>query len=597
MINPRRLLGKTLFTRLIVIFLLMIIPVYFIGMSIYNLGMSTVEAEILKSKQSQISSFMRTLESDVQRVKLLQSDILYSDDINRLSNSYRYMDDYEKGSFMLKVQQRLSALKSSNIYIKNAVAVIPSIKRTIPGTGSIGDLKEEDMTMLKLYDGSSPSQLIQREGELYLNTAFPSNYFSKTNNPLYTIYIRFSTEELQNALKQFNFTQGSGSILMSPGLRFMTALCEDTDSIAQVERYVQNQLAHSQEGKNSVLIKKKNYLVIYATSRYLGLTLCNFIPEDQMFNSLKKFRIWFWVFSLAAAVIVGLFTFSIYRLIRQPMKKMMKAFTRMEGGDLSFSIKHGYNDEFDVLYAHFNDMLSKLNTVIDQTYRQKIMIQHAELKQLQAQINPHFLYNSFFILHSMSRRGEYETLERFGLQLGEYFQFITRSAADEVPLSREADHARTYCEIQQTRFSDRIRVVFGDPGEYAGLIVPRLIIQPIVENAFEHGLEMKEENGLLQVAFKGNERGLHIIVEDNGETLSDEEINKLQGEINSDMEGAEITGIVNIHRRIRLKFGQDSGIRVSRGDLGGLRVLIEIIFDRQILITGGESHVPGIDRR
>ncbi len=579
MISPRKLLGRTLFSRLIVIFLLMIIPVYFIGMSIYNLGMSTVEAEILKSRQSQISSFMRTLESDIQRIKLLQSDILYSDDINRLSNSYRYMNDYEKGSFMLKVQQRLSALKNSNMYISNAVAIIPSIKRTIPGTGSISDLQEKDMTMLKLYDGSSPSQLIQMEGELYLNAAFPSNYLFKANNPLYTIYIRFSAGELQKALKQFNFTQGSGSILMSPGLDFMTALSEANDSVAKVESYVRNQLAHSQEGKDSVLIGNKKYLVIYATSKYLGLTLCNFIPEDQMFNSLKQFQSWFWVFSLAAAVIVGLFTFSIYRLIRQPMKKMMKAFTRMEGGDLSFSIKHGYNDEFDVLYAHFNNMLSKLNTVIDQTYRQKIMIQHAELKQLQAQINPHFLYNSFFILYSMSRRGEYEALERFGLQLGEYFQFITRSAADEVPLSREADHARTYCEIQQTRFSDRIRIVFGDPGEYAGLIVPRLIIQPIVENAFEHGLEMKEENGLLQVAFKDSERGLQIVIEDNGETLTDEEIDKLQSKLNSDTEGAEITGIVNIHRRIRLKFGQDSGIRISRGDLGGLRVLIEIVLN------------------
>jgi two-component system, sensor histidine kinase YesM len=579
MINIRELLGRTLFARLIVIFLLMMIPVYFIGISIYNLGMSTVEAEILNSRLSQISSFMRTFESDIQRVKLLQSDVLNSDDINRLSNSYQYMNDYEKGSFMLKVQQRLNALKNTNIYIENAVAIIPSIRRTIPGSGSIRDLQEEDMIMLKLYDSSFPSQLIQMEGELYLNAGFPSNTFSKTKNPLYTIYIRFSTNELKKALKQFNYTQGSGSILMSSSLGFMTALSDETASIEQVESYVRNQLTRSQEGKNSVLIGKKKYLIIYTTSEYLGLTLCNFIPENQMFSSLKKFRILFWIFSLAAAVIIGLFTLSLYRFIQQPMKKMMKAFTQMEGGDLSFSIKHRYNDEFDVLYTHFNDMLAKLNTVIDQTYRQKIMIQNAELKQLQAQINPHFLYNSFFILHSMTRRGEYETLERFELQLGEYFKFITRSAADEVPLSREADHARTYCEIQQTRFSNRIRVIFGDPGEYADFIVPRLIIQPIVENAFEHGLENREENGLLQVIFNGNGHCLHIVIEDNGETLSDEEINELQSKIDSDTEGIETTGIVNIHRRIRLKFGRGSGIRVSRGDSGGLRVLIEITLE------------------
>lgn len=580
MINPRELLGKTLFTRLIVIFLLMMLPVYFIGISIYTLGMNAVKAEILNSKQSQISSFLGTLESDIQRIKLLQSDILYSDDINRLSNSYQYMNDYEKGSFMLKIQQRLNALKGSNIYIDNAVAVLPSIKRIIPGSGSIRDLQEGDMKMIKLYDNSSPSQLIQNESELYLNSAFPANHFSNRIDPSYAIYIRFSNNELQKALKQFNFTSGSGSILMSSGLGFVIDLSDDYASVTQVEGYVQNQLTGSMKGQGSVLIGDKSYLVIYATSKFLGLTLCNFVPEDQMFSSLKKFQIWFWLFSSVAAVIIGLFTLSLYRFIRQPMKKMMKAFSRMESGDLNFSIKHKYNDEFYVLYAHFNDMLVNLNTTIDQVYRQKIMLQNSELKQLQAQINPHFLYNSFFILYSMTRRGEYEDLERFELQLGEYFQFITRSASDEVPLSREADHARTYCEIQQTRFSNRIRIVFGDPDKYADLVVPRLIIQPIVENAFEHGLEMKEENGLLQIKFEGTDRGLQISVEDNGETLKDEEIDELQRKINNDAEGAETTGIVNIHRRIRLKFGNGSGIRVLRGDLGGLRVVIEITLKR-----------------
>jgi len=90
----------------------------------------------------------------------------------------------------------------------------------------------------------------------------------------------------------------------------------------------------------------------------------------------------------------------------------------------------------------------------------------------------------------MARVGDYDTLERFTEQLGEYFRFVTRSAADEVPLSAEVNHARVYTEIQAMRFSNRIKVYFDDmPEEYSKIQVPRLILQPIIENAFVHGLE------------------------------------------------------------------------------------------------------------
>jgi two-component system, sensor histidine kinase YesM len=577
MLSKLNIWKSSIYARLVITFLIVMIPIYFIGFNIYNWGISTVKTEISNAKLAQIKYYIDNLEKDIQRIKIQQSDCLLSDDMNILAINTEFMNDYDRNHLMLTLQQRLNTIKSSSVYIENAIAIIPSIKKSIAGVGSISDLKQEDLKMLKVKNNSTISQLIYINNKIYLNAMFPQNYSSNIQNPVYSILIGFSSAELKKSLIQFDFNEGSGAFLLNSQNKIVISLSQNAGLPKDIHRFIENKLKSSAEGKGSIRIRKERYLVIYKNSQYLGLTLCNYIPEAQMYDSLKKYQIWFWIFSIAAMVFIVIFSFSIYQFLQRPLKKLIKAFKRLEGGDLNFSIKHSYNDEFQYLYEHFNIMLQNLNTTIDQSFKQKIMIQHAELKQLQAQINPHFLYNSFFILYTMTRREEYEELEKFALQLGEYFEFITRNGSDEVTLEKEVTHAKTYCDIQEKRFSNRLKVEFGEvPYEYLDLKVPRLILQPIIENAFEHGLEKKQENGLLQIGFIVMAQKLYISIEDNGEEISELDIVEINKKIYSDGDEIEITGIVNIHRRIRLKFGTQSGISVSRGNTGGLKVVLEI---------------------
>ncbi|MNC39206.1 Sensor histidine kinase YehU [compost metagenome] len=221
-------------------------------------------------------------------------------------------------------------------------------------------------------------------------------------------------------------------------------------------------------------------------------------------------------------------------------------------------------------------MLGNLESLVDQVYKQQILTHRAELKQLQSQINPHFLYNSFFILNTMARLGDNEHLEQFTNQLGVYFQFITRSHAEEVPLADEVRHARVYTDIQSTRFAGRNRVEFGElPPQAEQIPVPRLILQPIIENAFNHGLEQRPADGILRVYFQHTADELFMIVEDNGSELSEEQLADLNRSFSgNDM---ETTGLVNIHLRIKLKFGGGSGLLLERSELGGLKATIRIV--------------------
>jgi two-component system, sensor histidine kinase YesM len=205
------------------------------------------------------------------------------------------------------------------------------------------------------------------------------------------------------------------------------------------------------------------------------------------------------------------------------------------------------------------------------------LTQRAELRQLQAQINPHFLYNSFFILYRMAKDEDYDNITTFLKYLAEYYRFITRDVQSEVPLASEVAHAHNYTEIQLMRFSRRISASFAElPERYRDMLVPRLILQPVIENAFEHGLKDVAEHGELIVEFIERDGTLLIGVEDNGTCLTDGDLDAMRSKLETGSEPFESTGIINIHRRLRLKFGEKSGLLLSRGNFGGLRVELKL---------------------
>jgi two-component system sensor histidine kinase YesM len=182
----------------------------------------------------------------------------------------------------------------------------------------------------------------------------------------------------------------------------------------------------------------------------------------------------------------------------------------------------------------------------------------------------------------MTKAHDYDNATKFTKYLGDYFQYITRSSSEVVALEQEIKHVRAYAEIQSIRFADRIRVHFQDIPDICKLaMVPRLILQPIVENAYQHGFEQMLENAQLMIEVElqilSDECSYIMIhVEDNGRGLTEQELKlwerKLQGNESPD----EITGMLNVHRRMQLKYGPDFGLILAQGAAGGLRVTIKL---------------------
>lgn len=246
---------------------------------------------------------------------------------------------------------------------------------------------------------------------------------------------------------------------------------------------------------------------------------------------------------------------------------------------MGIEIQYNGKNDFADVYYQFNMNTKRLNQLIEKEYKLQMAIREAEVKYLQEQIKPHFLYNAFYQMYRLCRAEGGEESAEFALLLAGYYEYITHDYDKEgvVLLSEEVNQAEKYMRIQQFRFDDNIQFEFYVPEEIKRNQVPKLILQPIIENAVKHGFEEREIRSPLFVKVTGKVVNDHLvfIIEDNGSELGDEDIVRMQQDLSVSNSVYGRSGLVNTHIRLKMT-SAEGGITLSRSQLGGLKVEIKM---------------------
>ena len=268
-----------------------------------------------------------------------------------------------------------------------------------------------------------------------------------------------------------------------------------------------------------------------------------------------------------------------YRQVYLPLyKQLIEAFGQTEAGNLKYRVSIRSDSPFFSIFGSYNHMMENMEGYVENNLRQQILVSRANLKQLQSQINPHFLYNSYYILYRLIKRDDRENSMRLASYLGQFFQYVTRNAEDEKRLREEVAHARTYAEIQRMRFGEMLEVDIEEPDEIISEVyVPRLILQPLLENAFKYVYDTQSEGPMvLHIGYDvRSERDFDVLVENSG-GIEDGVLQDIRARLSDTDENQETTALINIHRRLKIFFGGASGLEVSRSELGGLCVCVHI---------------------
>ncbi len=578
--NPFRMKSSSIFFKLAIAFLVIILPLSILSLLINSSSSRTVKSQIEQSLEYRIHTFVTGIDADFRRIMRLRNELLSDSDLQVLSFSRNQLTNFEYSRAVLRIQEKLRLLQASSLYLEDISVYLPRIQRNISSRGFVPPPTEGEVQSLKRSTLASP--IVYWNDQYLIGGFYPESYGIENNDLDHFLLLKMtlSQELLRQSLEELYETDLGGSMLLQADKEWRIA----SGQPAAIE-----QIAHSDSSKTllasmddsdygnvNVKIGGTSYKVIFEKSAVLNTNIIAFLPEREILNPLQKYRYLFWTIMLTSIFIVILFSYWIYRIIHQPIRRIVRAFFKLEQGNLKVTLKHNHNDEFGYLYEQFNAMSRKLQELVHEVYEEKIRSQRSELKQLQSQINPHFLYNSYFVLHRVAQMHDVDTVIRLTRHLGEYFRYITRNGFDDISLGQEYRHTKSYIEIQTMRYSRRIKTVCAElPEECRDIPVPKLILQPILENAYEHGLKDKASDGIVNISITLKDHAVYLSVEDNGEDLKDEHLLQLNSELQQGM-NLETTGMLNVHRRLQLKYGKPYGLAVDRSPLGGLRVVYAI---------------------
>lgn len=576
MIKPR----YHLIQKIIILLLALLIPAFCLNFySLYKAN-HKLEQQTLLSIHSANTSYIKKLDEDFQQLYHIDYNLQSNYNWIKFSERISSMSVYDKGQYINTLRNQLTLINAISPLLESANIYFPDIGRIYRSSpniyGSFSQLDSESTAKLNTLFQQRPylqyyTDPVSKEKTLSLLIPPSSTAVD------YRIILTLSIDTLRKSMESncgvysedyYLFLTEDGLTLSNMNTSHLSEVQGQSDSIRE-ESLTQPYLLLSMDDR---LYYVFCYQLTYSGSLYIRL-----IPAAAILNVIPSsyYMIGFFCLLLLLACII--FFFGIYTMVHKPLTRLTGAFKKVEQGDFHIQVEQKGKSDFAYLFYGFNHMVHKLNTLIEENYTQAVLLQKAELQQLQAQINPHFLYNSFFMLQRMILLAPGQAQDIAGA-LARYFQYITRNSNELITLSAEYNHAKDYIYIQEMRFMGRIRIELEDlPESFAAIPVPRLILQPLLENAFKYGLDNRTENGLLRISFETSNTNLKIIIEDNGTELDEAALEALILKLSTSKEkgySGEMTGIHNIQKRLVIFTRNNTPLTVFRSSLGGLGVAI-----------------------
>ena len=361
--------------------------------------------------------------------------------------------------------------------------------------------------------------------------------------------------------KEYNFaiTDKSGSVILSKNKEIYFGLPESQGELVGFDN-------------------KKYFYSVYNNS--FGMNSYILIRDIAIYDNIKPVFALAWIFAISVFMISLAVMTHYLEKITKPLQDISDKIKELGKGDFDIKLKSYNLQEFNDISESFNEMTDKIDRLIIEVYENELIAKEARLQYLQAQINPHFLFNVLSMISIRAKLNRDDSVYKMvsalsGLMQGKIF----RKNEIEIPIEEEIKIAEFYLYLSSERFKDIISYeIIWEDEEAKSCLIPKLSIEPIVENAVIHGLEPKGDKGFIKLKISKKDEKLVIGVEDNGVGF---DIKKAYDETGSKHPRV---GIMNIKRLIHNLYGDDYGINVSSAIGEGSRVEIVLPFTKSKLI-------------
>lgn len=350
------------------------------------------------------------------------------------------------------------------------------------------------------------------------------------------------------------------------------------------------------EGKRSGTFSKEvqsqQLQFIYQKSPYSNWTTVGVFPTEESIFEIREIQFYLVIFVFIILLFGIPVSYFLSNSISKPIGQLMKFMRKAEGGELGVRYTEKRDDEIGMLGRSFNKMIKQINELLRLTERHERQKREAEFRSLQANINPHFLYNTLDTIQWMARKQKAIDIAEVVESLAKLFRIGLSKGRDMIPLDKEIEHIESYLKIQQTRYREKLQYQIEVDESVSSLYVLKFILQPLVENAIYHGIKERRGPGQIIVSAQQNNKILRLTIQDNGAGMPESRLHEIRAALRDAVRRTENQGevkdkkgygILNVQARIVLAFGDRYGITIeSKEKVGTTLELVLPILEEDI---------------
>lgn len=589
-----KLLGLRLQTKVLLVFVILVfVPITMILVMIVIKSEDEIEnshINYLRQLNEQINNTMDIIINDAERTSLMhisdgkmtdvlmkeykQSPLEYAEDAKQMTEAAVHASRLNPYIFNVSFHGKNGNIYSSmgstadyNIYNKNrAVDWMEFLKN-----------QKKGRFVTNVYQGRYKP--IITEAKLLL--AMPSM------EPIGYVWINLDFYSIQGALnKKLESHKSNNFIIVQDGNILYNSNDEEDSWFREASDKILQKIESRRKEPDGEMftIKAEDKEMLFVVSRNdtMNWDVVQYLPVSEIQRSFFQY-IKFYAIATAILLLVALLSGGILSLrMLRPINRLAEGMKKVANGHLDIiEVEELRRDEMALLIKTFNRMVIRLKDSIEKEYISQMYERKIELKMLQAQINPHFLYNTLNLVSSIADLEGVDKISTISNSLSDMFRYNIKGK-DIVPLKDEIEQIKHYLTIQELRFPNKFSVTYDiEPDMYECRIL-KFLLQPIVENAIYHGMEQMKGNGSICISAKQVGNFLHITIQDNGKGIALKELNKINDTIARKLQQNYITehegsvGLLNVHWRIQTYYGKDFGLSIASETEKGTAVHITL---------------------
>ncbi|ULO04681.1 sensor histidine kinase [Paenibacillus sp. 19GGS1-52] len=406
-------------------------------------------------------------------------------------------------------------------------------------------------------------------------------YDLNEHKPIGIVLYETNPQPVLDALDNLKIGEHSQVYLMSPDGRFVSS---STDPAPDLKT-----LPSLQNSSNVVVKQEKGRLIVASKLSFSGWWLLSITPNRDLNVELVEMKRYLLIVISILILVSTLIASIVSKTISSPLKKLIREMKQVEIGNFRGMVNVSSYQEINILVASFNRMVIRIEELIERVKLSSVSEKNAELHALQSQVNPHFLYNTLDMIYWMLDEEGNEQLGELVLSLSSMFRYSSQwEDGVEVTLHEELEQIGHYLKIISIRLEGRVQIVMDIDERFLNIRIPKMTVQPVIENAVKHGLESLGRQGILKLYTREEGSSLKIIVEDNGVGMDEEQLNRMRDSLyglSPKESGKNGIGLQNLHSRLQHMFGESYGLQIQSFPGEGTQVAIVLPIP-----TEGEIH-------